>query len=66
METQVETQIEPQNVVQPSVPLPRITIEVNDELKHRIKVKAAQENTTLTDLVKKLLLQWLENDKSGS
>lgn len=46
--------------------LPRITIEVNDELKHRIKVKAAQENTTLTDLVKKLLLQWLENDKSGS
>lgn len=45
---------------------PRITIEVEDDLKHRIRVKAAQDNITFTDLIKKLLLQWLENDKPGS
>lgn len=46
--------------------LPRITIEVTEDFKQKVRLKAVQENTTVTHIVYNLLKKWLNNDKSGS
>lgn len=49
-----------------TMPLPRITVELSEELKKRIRIKAVEENLSLTELVHKLLKQWLEHDEHRS
>lgn len=46
--------------------LPRVTIEISEDMKHAIRVKAVNENLTITKLVTILLKKWLADDKSGS
>ena len=38
----------------------RINLEINDDLKRRAKVRAAQEQRPLTQVIEELLIRWVE------
>lgn len=44
----------------------RLNLEIPEELKRRAKVKAAYEQRTLTDVVERLLKDWLEARDHGT
>ena len=44
----------------------RLNLDIPDELKRRAKVKAAQEWRTLTDVIERLLTDWLETRDHGT
>lgn len=46
--------------------MPRIQVQIDEDLKHRVLVKAVNEKKTIKQIVHKLLIDWLENDKQGS
>lgn len=43
--------------------LPRISIEISEELKQQVKVKVVDQKTTITKVIHNLLSQWLSDDK---
>ena len=43
---------------------PRINIEVDEEFKRIVMMKAISEGMSLREVVTKLLTEWLQNDKS--
>lgn len=41
----------------------RLTVNVTPEFHHKVRVKAAQEGKTISDVIRELLTQWLEEEK---
>lgn len=46
--------------------LPRIQIEVSEDFKHAILMKACEQKVTIKEVVHNLLNEWLKHDKQGS
>jgi len=44
----------------------RLTVNVTREFHHEVRVKAAQEARTISDVIKGLLQKWLEEEKEKS
>lgn len=44
--------------------LPRINIEVDEEFKRMVMIKAVANGLSLREVVTQLLTQWLQNDES--
>ena len=41
----------------------RLNLEIPDEVKRRAKIKAAQQQRTLTQVIEELLRRWLEEEE---
>ena len=41
----------------------RISVQVDEDFHYRVKVKAAQDNVNIADVVRELLEKWLRQDE---